>query len=74
MPKAAARPLTTFVQDAKRAKCPVCKLSASIRAQIRTARAEHNVSLATVVLWLKKEHGIELTIGNFSSHTQGKHE
>lgn len=65
--------LTDFIQDAKRAKCKVCKLSAEIRAQIRTGR-EASITTPTIAAWLKAEHGVDLATSDFLKHSNARHD
>lgn len=68
------RTITQFVRDKRRVGCPVCKIPAPIRAQMVEARRRSRITVATIVEWLKSEHGISITREQFRLHYGGLHE
>lgn len=71
----ARRSLGEFRKDKQRAKCPVCKLTPNVRAQIREAReAASPVPFSTIIEWLKEEHGTALTVVDFTRHAGARHD
>lgn len=71
--KPAPRSLTQFVQDKKRADCPVCALNPDIRAEIQSARTK-KIKRETVLEWLRAECGIAINSADFDRHHSARHE
>lgn len=69
----ARRSLVQYVRDTRKANCPVCKLPADVREQLREAK-DKRISVATQLDWLKNEFGITLSVEQINSHRGGRHE
>ena len=73
MPKA----LSEFAQERRGQKdntqCPVCRLPAAVRAQIRATNRKV-VNFGVVLAWLKSEYGVQLTRADLQSHARARHD
>ena len=75
--KAMPKPLAEFARartiDARRAKCPVCKLPRAVRTQMRDANKK-NIPVPVIVEWLKQEHGVTLGDDVVRGHARAQHD
>lgn len=79
MAKQSARPapsLKTFVFEKSKAKCPICKVSKDIRAQLGTAAANAGISRPVQLTWLQKvaPGGSKLTMDDLNKHLNARHD
>jgi len=59
--------------DQKRAICPVCKLSAEVRAQLAEAGGR-GITRKEQSAWLKEVVGKAITIPELNAHFAGRHD
>jgi hypothetical protein len=72
MSKAPIIGLVDFMKQKRREVCPVCKLSAEVRAQLETA-AEKGIKRRDVLEWLHSVVGVAVTDQELTSHRNGRH-
>jgi len=67
------RSLREYVKAQRQENCVVCKkLSKELLAEFKTARTG-NIPVETVLKWLRAEHGIVITVEQWSLHARGQH-
>lgn len=67
------RSLTQFVQDQRRAGCPVCALPADVLAEVRTA-SRRKIPRAIVLEWLAAEHAQKIAAADMAAHVNARHD
>lgn len=65
--------LVDYVMAKKRAKCPVCQLSAAIVTELEGARTK-KITRTEQIEWLTARHGITLRLADFDCHYSGRHQ
>lgn len=60
-------------KDAARARCPACKLSRHVRAQIVEAKVA-GVTNKEIVAWLEEVHDVTVTTQDLLTHGTGRHD
>ena len=64
--------LLDYMQDKRRAECPVCKLAEDIRDQLRRA-TDRKVKRADQLTWLTEVVGVAITNSDLDAHYSGRH-
>jgi len=64
--------LVDFMQDRRRAECPVCHLAEDIRDQLRRA-TDRKVKRADQLEWLITVVGATVTNADLDAHYSGRH-
>jgi len=64
--------LTEFIEERRRAECPVCQLPDELRDQFKVA-ARRKVPTAVVLEWLKVEHGVTISEEEYLRHGKSRH-
>jgi hypothetical protein len=71
--KGPVKSLVEFMQDKRRADCPVCKLPEDVRKQLATA-AEKGIRRKDVLEWLRAVIGVQITDVELTAHRNGRHD
>lgn len=67
------RTLTDYMKAKKRAACPVCQLSDTVRRQLVEAR-EKGIRRRDQLEWLRVEVGADITDADLTQHVNGRHD
>ncbi len=67
------RSLLDYEKAKRRAACAVCSLPDALVSEVRGARTK-KMPQATVLEWLREEHGITLTRSQFVAHSAAHHD
>lgn len=69
----AAVSLVDFARKQKQRDCPVCKLDADTRAQLRIA-TDKAIRRQVQIDWLKEVQKVDITSQEMTNHYSGKHD
>lgn len=73
MSKKKPRSVSEFLRARRMKQCVVCKLKATLRAEMMAAR-QRGILVGDIMDWLASEHGITLTREQIRLHYGGLHE
>lgn len=71
--KKKGRSLVDYERAKRRSACAVCSLPEVLYGEVRIARGR-KIPQATVLEWLREEHGIALSRAQFTAHSAAHHD